>query len=118
MVFVSTKSRMYARIMEAMPQDAEVQEYCKRHIDKIQAGQDKTKTRLDMAMNIAMRYDDVDNPVCAKVVASKVNTDYGLAGDDRWTTRTASYYLNQLVKDGKMEVAEEPKSPKSYYYIG
>lgn len=118
MVFVSTKSRMYARIMEAMPQDEEVQEYCKRHIDKIQAGQDKTKMRLDMAMNIAMRYDDVDNPVCAKVVASKVNTDYGLAGDNRWTTRTASYYLNQLVKDGKMEVAEEPKSPKSYYYIG
>ena len=112
---MSKRTNMICRIMDAMPDDAEVQEWCSRELDRAGKSAAKTQERYDMASCTIRMYDT--NPVCAKEFADEINTTYD--PDDRWTTHTASYYLRQLVSKGEAEEVpnEDKKSgPKMYKY--
>lgn len=116
MVVVSTKTRLYMRIMEAMYDDAEVVAMCQAEIDRAKKSAEKTADRLATALSVIKFFTDPEKPVCAKDFARKVNQSCG----ENWNTRTASYYLRELVKQGVVEEVEvEAKSaPKHYVYVG
>lgn len=113
---MSKRTNMICRIMDAMPDDAEVQEWCSRELDRAGKSAAKTQERYDMA-SCSIRVHDATNPVCAKEFADEINRVYD--PDDRWSTHTASYYLRQLVSKGEAEeVPNEGKKsgPKMYIY--
>ena len=112
---MSKRTNMICRIMDAMPDDAEVQEWCSRELDRAGKSAAKTQERYDMAScSIRMH---AANPVCAKEFADEINLVYD--PDRKWSTHTASYYLRQLVSKGEAEEVpnEDKKSgPKMYIY--
>lgn len=113
---MSKRTNMIRRIMDAMPDDAEVQEWCSRELDRAGKSAAKTQERYDMA-SCSIRQHDATNPVCAKEFADEINRVYD--PDDKWSTHTASYYLRQLVSKGEAEeVPNEGKKsgPKMYIY--
>ena len=88
------KSRMFVRIMDAMPEDAEVQEFCSNLLAKEQARAEKSERKMNMALTVfTMR---VDEPVSAREFANLVNEE--CLSDEEWTTRSASYYLRRMVE--------------------
>lgn len=112
---MSKRTEMFARIAAAMPEDAEVQEWVAKELERAGKSAAKTQERYDMASCIIRMYDT--NPVCAKDFAHEINITYD--PDDRWSTHTASYYLRQLVSKGEAEEVpnEDKKSgPKMYRY--
>jgi len=113
---MSKRTEMFARIAAAMPDDAEVQEWCSRELDRAGKSAAKTQERYDMA-SCSIRQHDATNPVCAKEFADEINRVYD--PDNKWSTHTASYYLRQLVSKGEAEeVPNEGKKsgPKMYIY--
>ena len=113
---MSKRTNMICRIMDAMPDDAEVQEWCSRELDRAGKSAAKTQERYDMA-SCSIRVHDATNPVCAKEFADEINRVYD--PDSKWSTHTASYYLRQLVSKGEAEeVPNEGKKsgPKMYIY--
>lgn len=112
---MSKRTNMICRIMDAMPDDAEVQEWCSRELDRAGKSAAKTQERYDMASCTIRRH--AINPVCAKEFADEINITYD--PDRKWSTHTASYYLRQLVSKGEAEeVPNEGKKsgPKMYIY--
>ena len=112
---MSKRTEMFARIAAAMPEDAEVQEWVAKELERAGKSAAKTQERYDMASCTIRRY--ATNPVCAKEFADDINITYD--PDDRWSTQTASYYLRQLVSKGEAEEVpnEDKKSgPKRYIY--
>lgn len=109
---MSKRTNMICRIMDAMPDDAEVQEWCSRELDRAGKSAAKTQERYDMA-SCSIRMHDATNPVCAKEFADEINITYD--PDDRWSARTASYYLRQLVSKGEAEEVSK-SGPKMYIY--
>lgn len=114
---MSKRTEMFKRIMDAMPEDAEVQEYCAKEIERAGRSASKTAKRLNAAIE-AIKMCAME-PVCAKDFAAKVNSVYD---DERpWTTRTASYYLRQMVLRNiveEVEYEDDKKGPKMYAYVG
>lgn len=109
---MSKRTNMIRRIMDAMPDDAEVQEWCSRELDRAGKSAAKTQERYDMA-SCSIRMHDATNPVCAKEFADEINRVYD--PDDKWSTHTASYYLRQLVSKGEAEEVSK-SGPKMYIY--
>lgn len=112
---MSTRADMFKRIADAMPQDAEVQEYCAKILANASKSSEKTTKRLDMALHAIKKH--AVEPVCAKEFAREVNLQFGM--EDDWNTRTAGYYLHQLVLNGVVEEVpyEDKKTgPKMYKY--
>ena len=107
----SPKSRMFVRIMEAMPQDEEVQEWCAAALAREKARSEKSAKKMNAALTVFTM--KVEETVSAREFAELVN-DSGLA-DDVWTTRSASYYLRRLVETGVAVPVEGAKGePKRY----
>lgn len=112
---MSARTDMFQRIIEAMPQDTEVQEYCARMLASASKSSAKTHERLDMAREAIKHF--AANAVSAKEFAQFVNRNMG----QNWNVRTASYYLRALVAENKAEVVEREdgkSGPKIYLYIG
>lgn len=112
---MSKRTNMIRRIMDAMPDDAEVQEWCSRELDRAGKSAAKTQERYEMA-SCSIRQHDT-NPVSAKEFADEINRVYD--PDDKWSTQTASYYLRKLVSKGEAEeVSNDDKKsgPKMYKY--
>lgn len=112
---MSVRTDMFKRIADAMPQDAEVQEYCAKMLANASKSSEKTAARLEIARTAIKNF--ADNAVTAKEFAQFINTNCNL--DQDWNTRTAGYYLHQLVLKGVVEeVAYEDKKtgPKMYVY--
>lgn len=112
---MSKRTKMFARIAAAMPEDAEVQEWVAKELERAGKSAAKTQERYDMASCTIRMY--ATNPVSAKEFANDINITYD--PDDRWSTHTASYYLRQLVSKGEAEEVpnEDKKSgPKRYKY--
>lgn len=107
----SPKSRMFVRIMEAMPDDAEVQEWCAAAITREQARSEKSVKKMNAALTVFTM--KVEGTVSAREFAELVN-ESGLA-EEVWTTRSASYYLRRLVETGAAVPIESGKGePKRY----
>lgn len=105
------KSRMFVRIMEAMPQDEEVQEWCATAIAREKARSEKSERKMNAALTVFTM--KVEGTVSAREFAELVN-ESGLA-DDVWTTRSASYYLRRMVESGVAVPVEGGKGePKRY----
>lgn len=107
----TAKTAMLVRIMDAMPEDAEVQEFCSNLLAKEQARVEKAERKMNMALTVfEMR---VDDSVSAREFADLVNEE--CLSDEEWTTRSASYYLRRMVE---MHVATpvevEKGEPKRY----
>ena len=114
---MSKRTEMFARIAAAMPEDAEVQEWVAKELERAGKSSSKTAERLDMALR-AIKGHAVE-PVCAKEFAREVNLQFGM--EHNWNTRTAGYYLRQLVLNGVAEEVpyEDKKTgPKMYIYVG
>ena len=116
MVAISTRSRMYARIMDAMPDDKEVQEFCAKEIERNDKVAKKTADKLEMALETIKGHAAV--AVGTKDFAREVNLKFN--PETRWGARTASYYLRKLVEQGRVEeiVPEKKSESKKYLYIG
>lgn len=107
----SPKSRMFVRIMEAMPQDAEVQEWCTAALAREKARSEKSAKKMNAALTVFTM--KVEGDVSAREFAALVN-ESGLA-EDVWTTRSASYYLRRMVETGVAVPVEGGKGePKRY----
>ena len=114
---MSKRTEMFARIAAAMPEDVEVQEWVAKELERAGRSAAKTQERLDMALRVIKGH--VVEPVFAKDFAHEVNLQFGAAHN--WNTRTAAYYLRQLVLNGVAEeVPYEGKKtgPKMYIYVG
>ena len=114
---MSKRTEMFARIAAAMPEDAEVQEWVAKELERAGKSSAKTAERLDMALHVIKGH--AVEPVCAKDFAREVNLQFGM--EHNWNTRTAGYYLRQLVLSGVAEEVpyEDKKSgPKMYIYVG
>ena len=114
---MSKRTDMFARIADAMPEDVEVQEWVAKELERAGRSAAKTQERMDMALRVIKGH--VVEPVSAKDFAHEVNLQFGAAHN--WNTRTAAYYLRQLVLNGiAEEVPYEGKKtgPKMYIYVG
>ena len=107
----SPKSRMFVRIMEAMPDDAEVQEYCSTLLAREAARSEKSAKKMNAALTVFTM--KVEGDVSAREFAELVN-ESGLS-EEVWTTRSASYYLRRMVETGVAVPVEGAKGePKRY----
>ena len=107
----SPKSRMFVRIMEAMPDDAEVQEWCAAALTREKARSEKSAKKMNAALTVFTM--KVEETVSAREFAELVNESR--LADDVWTTRSASYYLRRLVETGAAVPVEGAKGePKRY----
>ena len=97
---MSKRTEMFARIAAAMPEDAEVQEWVAKELER--AGKSSAHVSEDEA-------------VSAKEFAHEVNA---LFPGQNWNTRTASYYLRLMVERKLAEVVPgEKSSPKMYVWF-
>ena len=112
---MSKRTEMFARIAAAMPEDAEVQEWVAKELERAGKSSAKTAERLDMAIEVLKRHVVDDEAVSAKEFAHEVNA---LFPGENWNTRTASYYLRLMVERKLAEVVSGKKSsPKMYFWF-
>ena len=112
---MSKRTEMFARIAAAMPEDAEVQEWVAKELERAEKSSAKTAERLDMAIEVLKRHVAEDEAVSAKELAHEVNA---LFPGQNWNTRTASYYLRLMVERKLAEVVSGGKSsPKMYMWF-
>lgn len=112
---MSARTDMFKRIADAMPEDAEVQEYCTKMLASASKSSEKTTARLEIARTAIKNF--VVNPVTAKEFAQFVNTNCN--SGQNWNTRTASFYLRKLVEEKCAEYVEREdgkSGPKQYIY--
>ena len=112
---MSKRTEMFARIAAAMPEDAEVQEWVAKELERAGKFSAKTAERLDMAIEVLKRHVATGEAVSAKEFAIEVNA---LFPSQNWNTRTASYYLRLMVERKLAEVVSgEKSSPKMYFWF-
>lgn len=112
---MSKRTEMFARIAAAMPEDAEVQEWVAKELERAGKSSAKTAERLDMAIEALKRHVADGKAVSAKEFAHEVNA---LFSGQNWNTRTASYYLRLMVERKLAEVVSgEKSSPKLYFWF-
>lgn len=112
---MSTRTRLYMRIIEKMADDAEVVAMCEKEIARAAKSAEKTADKYAKALSV-MKGHAVE-PVCARDLAHEIQLKYGT--DERWTTQGASYYLRRMVKEGIVEeAAVEDSKVKHYIYAG
>ena len=112
---MSKRTEMFARIAAAMPEDAEVQEWAAKELERAGRSSAKTAERLDMAVKVLKRHVSENEAVSAKEFAREVNA---LFPGENWNTRTASYYLRLMVERKLAEVVPgEKSSPKMYFWF-
>lgn len=112
---MSKRTEMFARIAAAMPEDAEVQEWVAKELERAGKSSAKTAERLDMAIEVLKRHISENDAVSAKEFAHEVNA---LFPGENWNTRTASYYLRLMVERKLAEVVSgEKSSPKMYFWF-
>ena len=112
---MSKRTEMFARIAAAMPEDAEVQEWVAKELERAGKSSAKTAERLDMAIEVLKCHVAEDKAVSAKEFAHEVNT---LFPGQNWNSRTASYYLRLMVERKLAEVVPgEKSSPKMYIWF-
>ena len=114
---MSKRSEMMQRIMDAMPNDAEVQAFCAREIERAGRSAAKTAERLDMAIIVLKNHTDPEcDAICAKDFAHEVNSYFP---GESWNTRTASYYLRMMVDRKLADVVPTSgkSSPKHYIWF-
>ena len=112
---MSKRTEMLNRIADAMPEDAEVQEWVAKELERAGRSAVKTQKRLDMAIEALKRHISEDEAICAKEFAHEVNR---LFPGQNWNTRTASYYLRLMVERKLAEVVSgEKSSPKLYFWF-
>ena len=114
---MSKRTEMFARIAAAMPEDAEVQEWVTKELERANRSAAKTAERFDMAIEVLKRHVVEDEAISAKEFAHEVNR---LFPGQNWNTRTASYYLRMLVERhiADMVHTEQKSAPKMYIYFG
>ena len=112
---MSKRTEMFARIAAAMPEDAEVQEWVAKELERAGKSSAKTAERLDMAIEVLKRHTSENDAVYAKEFAHEVNAQFP---GQNWNTRTASYYLRLMVERKLAEVVSgEKSSPKMYFWF-
>lgn len=114
---MSKRTEMFARIAAAMHDDVEVQEWVAKELERAGKSSAKTAERLDMAIEVLKRHVADGEAVSAKEFAREVNLQFGV--DQNWNTRTAGYYLRQLVLNGVAEEVpykDKKSGPKMYIY--
>lgn len=109
---------MYLRIQSAMPDDEEVQAFCRKYIERHGVRdalrEEKLRNVRDALRSAAAR----DETPSAREVAQSLNSA-GIPNGDKmlWTTQGAGYYLRELVSLGEAQVVEE-KPCKRFEYMG
>lgn len=112
---MSKRTEMFVRIAAAMPEDAEVQEWVAKELERAGKSSAKTAERLDMAIEALKHHVADGEAVSAKEFAHEVNA---LFPGESWNTRTASYYLRLMVERKLAEVVSgEESSPKMYFWF-
>lgn len=110
---MSKRTDMIHRIVAAMPDDAEVQVWGTRELERAGKSAARTRERASIAEDTLMC--EV-HPVTAKQLAEKINKRY--PKQDTWNPRTASYYLSALVKQGKaVYTVSTEKKCREYEYV-
>lgn len=112
-----TERDIYTRILAAMPDDAEVVAFCEKKLASSGKSRAKTAERMDITRRVlAKNAFSEDTAMTARDFARKVNE---LHPEQNWNTRTASYYLSRMAKEGVVEkiAPEKGKSGNLYYLL-
>lgn len=113
----STRRQVYVRIMEAMPNDTEVQDMCRKQIDQIDKQAAKTADKYQFVLERAAMLGA--DGMSARDFARKLNENGASAQGYRFATQGASYYLRKMVAEGIVEEMPTDKGePKKYLYAG
>lgn len=109
---------MYLRIQSAVPEDEEVQAFCRKYIDKHNAEDAAKAEKLDNVRSALKSATARGEAVSAKEIAESLNAAHIPNGDKMlWTTQGAGYYLRLLVTLEEAEVVED-KPCKRFEYVG
>ena len=104
----------YRRIMAAMPDDAEVVELCRRHVERAEASSSETEGNLNLvAKHMSNHYYDEGHTTTAKNLAADISRCEGV----QWTCRKASYYLTRLVREERARKVVVKGSSNEYYML-
>ena len=104
----------YRRIMSAMPDDAEVVELCRRHVERAEASSSETEDNLNLvARYMGNLYHDEGHTTTAKNLAADITRREGV----QWTCRKASYYLTRLVREERAQKVVVKGSSNEYYML-
>lgn len=104
----------YRRIMAAMPDDAEVVELCRKHIERAEASSSETEDNLNLvAKYMNNHYYDEEHTTTAKNLAADISKCEGV----QWTCRKASYYLTRLVREERAQKVVVKGSSNEYYML-
>lgn len=79
----------YRRIMAAMPDDAEVQELCRRHVEASESRAGQTRANFEAVRRAMSRHLDEGTACTARELAEEM-------ADREWTCRKAGWYLSRL----------------------
>lgn len=113
----STRRQVYVRIMEAMPEDVEVQDMCRKQIDQIDKQAAKTADKYQFVRERAAMLGA--DGMSARDFARKLNESGASVAGYRFATQGASYYLRKMVEEGVVEeMPAEKGQPKKYVYVG
>lgn len=105
---------IYRRIMAAMPEDEEVVELCRKHIERSESSSNRTAANLALVdAYMKHRFFDESHTTTAKNLAAQITEGEG----EDWSCRKASSYLTRLYKEHKVEKVVAKGSVNEYYYI-
>lgn len=99
------RTDMFNRIAEALPEDAEVQEFCTKQL----AGTKKSQEKADIIEAAVLEILGKLGPSTSTEVARfAAQNGYPLApGQNGWSSNSVGYYARKLVDGGKL-TAEKP----------
>lgn len=109
---MSTNNEIYARIREAMSDDAEVVAFCDKYLKKAEARSSLTLARKSSVLSALGELGDMRSAAEVAEYMNENGIDLDIAKDNKWTTQGVGYYLRKLRDEGK--VTEEEGSPKMY----
>lgn len=110
-----TERELYHRIMDVMKDDADVVQFCEKKLAHIEKSGKKTENRIDITNQVLSRYAYCEEEAkTARGFARIVNS---LSTEENWNTRTASYYLSRMVKEGTVMRINGSKGEAAKYYL-
>ena len=111
---MATQVELYKRILDAMGDDAEVAELCRKHINRAEQNSAKTAAKMDEIKRFMRNHTGEYAEKTAREIAVALNAR---GGTGNWSTRGAAYYLSSLVKEGLVNWMDSKGSARKYYWV-
>lgn len=111
---MATQVELYKRILDAMGDDAEVVELCRKYINRAEQSSAKTAAKMEEIKSFMRTYTEEYAEKTAREIATSLNVR---GSNTNWNTRGAAYYLSILVKEGVVNWMDSKGSARKYYWV-